>query len=53
MCFQDTIDDVYIMHKQLGLVHYFLSYKKQPIAFQHTPEAGDENIFNLFTFFKQ
>ncbi|KAF0765919.1 angiotensin-converting enzyme-like isoform X2 [Aphis craccivora] len=36
MDFQDTVDDVYTMHKQLGLVHYFVAYKKQPIAYQHT-----------------
>lgn len=41
MCLRDTADDVYTMHKQLGLVHYFSAYKKQPIAFQYIPDAGD------------
>jgi hypothetical protein len=40
MCFRDTVDDVYTMHKQLGLVHYFSAYKIQPIIFQHTSDAG-------------
>ncbi|XP_001948448.3 angiotensin-converting enzyme isoform X1 [Acyrthosiphon pisum] len=33
---KDTVEDVYTMHKQLGLVHYFAAYKNQPIAYQHT-----------------
>uniref|UniRef100_A0A2S2R2E7 Angiotensin-converting enzyme n=1 Tax=Sipha flava TaxID=143950 RepID=A0A2S2R2E7_9HEMI len=40
MCFRDTVDDVYTMHKQLGLVHYFSAYKIQPIIFQHTSDAA-------------
>lgn len=47
MCFRDTIEDVYTMHKQLGLVHYFLAYKKQPIAFQHIPDEGNKMIKKL------
>ncbi|CAH1715737.1 unnamed protein product [Aphis gossypii] len=40
MDFQNTVDDVYTMHKQLGLVHYFVAYKKQPIAYQHTSDPA-------------
>jgi len=45
MDFQDTVEDVYTLHKQLALVHYFATYKKQPIAYQHTPDPGDEIIY--------
>lgn len=41
MCYRDTLDDVTTMYKQLGLIHYFMEYKKQPIYFQHTPDTGD------------
>ncbi|XP_025209203.1 angiotensin-converting enzyme-like isoform X2 [Melanaphis sacchari] len=40
MGFKNTIEDVYTMHKQLGLVHYFAAYKKQPIAYQHTSDSA-------------
>lgn len=46
MCFRDTVEDVYTMYKQLGLVHYFLSYKKQSITFQNLPDEGDKLIKN-------
>lgn len=49
---QDTVEDVYTMHKQLGLVHYFAAYKNQPIAYQHTSNPGDEimTVTNLYAY---
>jgi len=47
MDFKDTIEDVYTMHKQMGLVHYFAAYKKQPFAYQHTSDPGDEIIITV------
>jgi len=48
MCYQNTIEDVYTMHKQVGLVHYFSAYKKQPIEFQKISDAGIEIITIIF-----
>ena len=52
---RDTAEDVYTMHKQLGLVHYFAAYKNQPIAYQHTSNPGDETmtVTNLRVFMLQ
>ncbi|XP_026811195.1 LOW QUALITY PROTEIN: angiotensin-converting enzyme-like [Rhopalosiphum maidis] len=40
MDFQDTVENVYTMHKQLVLVHYFAAYKRQPIAYQQTSDPA-------------
>ncbi|XP_050438874.1 angiotensin-converting enzyme-like isoform X2 [Adelges cooleyi] len=47
ICCKGGAEDVYKFHAQIGLVHYFMAYKKQPIVYQRPADTVfSESLIN-------